>query len=297
MSQDFESAASKLTNLQAIEPLLSTLKTISMGTWQTAQKRITKINKFEESYSHIINQITPHLEIKLNKRQLTPNKKTLVAETIILILGSERGLCGKFNESLAERAVDWVNAQSLASYQIWAIGKRMIRALDRMNVQLSWHKSLTRKELLSYSQSYLLTQDWLGQYEENHFNSFILLFNQMINGRNFHFSTYKLLPYEVVTPALIEKREERWPPPIIETDPKGIYRQIIHQYIASSFYQVLLRSTAAEHAARYYLLEKSEENAEDIIEDLNRIIQTERRQKITQQVQELAVGAGLLDNK
>lgn len=268
-----------------------------MGTWQTTQKKITEINRFEESYSHIINQIVSHLEVKYKKRSITHAKKPLVADTIILILGSERGLCGKFNETLAENALAWIKAQLLTSCQIWAVGKRMIRALERMEVQISWQKSLNAKDLLSYSQSFLLTQDWLGQYEENHFNRFVILFNQMINGRSYHFATFNLLPYEVIKPTSIDTIEERWPPPIIETDPKGIYRQIIHQYIASSFYQVILKSTAAEHAARYYLLENARENADDIIEDLHRIIQTERRRKITQQVQELAVGAGLLDNK
>ena len=71
---------------------------------------------------------------------------------------------------------------------------------------------------------------------------------------------------------------------------------IIEQRIALSFYQVLLKSAAAEHSSRYSLMQDAKDNAEDIVEELNRIINTERKRKITQEMQELASGAGLLDN-
>jgi F0F1-type ATP synthase gamma subunit len=58
----------------------------------------------------------------------------------------------------------------------------------------------------------------------------------------------------------------------------------------------LLKSAAAEHAARFNLMEEAKENADDIIEELRQVINTERKRKITQQMQELAAGAGLLDN-
>jgi F0F1-type ATP synthase gamma subunit len=44
-------------------------------------------------------------------------------------------------------------------------------------------------------------------------------------------------------------------------------------------------------------MEEASNNAQEIIDETNQIINTERKRRITQQTQELAVGAGLLDNK
>jgi F0F1-type ATP synthase gamma subunit len=44
-------------------------------------------------------------------------------------------------------------------------------------------------------------------------------------------------------------------------------------------------------------MQEAKNNAEEIIEDLYRVINTERKRRITQEMQELASGAGLLDNK
>jgi F0F1-type ATP synthase gamma subunit len=43
-------------------------------------------------------------------------------------------------------------------------------------------------------------------------------------------------------------------------------------------------------------MQEASENAEEIIEELVRVLNAERKRKITQEMQELAVSAGLLDH-
>ena len=84
---------------------------------------------------------------------------------------------------------------------------------------------------------------------------------------------------------------------IIETDPKGIYTQIIQHFIASSFYQALLQSIIAESSSRFRIMEEAQRNAGEIITTLTQEIQSERKRQITREMQELAAGAGLIDNR
>lgn len=298
MTQSFERAKSRLDNIETIEPLLGALRTISMGAWQKALNDMEKIKQYEENFSHILSIILPKIKSPQIRKPKRIAKNPELADNIILIIGTERGLCGKFNEKLAENALAWIREQNFSSYQIWAVGSRMVRILERMDVDISWRNPVPAGELSTYHQSYLTTQKWLDQFESYAFNNFVIIFNQVAKGTHFKFSAFNLLPYEVHHPlSAAGKIEEKWPPPIIETDPKGIYHQIIQHFIASSFLQVLLKSAAAEHSARFNLMQEAEENADEIIQDLTRVINTERKRKITQQMQELAAGAGLLDNK
>jgi F-type H+-transporting ATPase subunit gamma len=298
MSLTFEHAQTRLKNIKAIEPLLGALRTLSMGAWHLAQNKVAKIKDYENKYNHILIEILPHINArKIKESKQTPTAPS-IADSIILLVGSERGLCGKFNETLAETAIDWINSKNFKSYKIWALGSRMIKTLDRMNVNISWRKPFPSGNLVSYQQCFLLTQNWLDQYENHEFNHFIVLSNLREKNHNYSFSSFSLLPYSIDhSLSAAEEEKQRFPPPIIETDPQGIYHQIIQQYIALSFYQIVLKSTAAEHAARFQLMEEAQENAEDMINKMNQIINTERKKRITQQMQELATGAGLLDNK
>lgn len=296
MTQSFESAKSRLDNIKAIEPLLSALRTMSMSAWQMAINKIANMKKYEENYDRILITILPHISQKLPSRQSKKITSLGISDTIILIIGSERGLCGKFNAILAEKALAFIEQENFSSYQIWVMGSRMVRELERLGTHISWRKTLPASSLISYQQSYVLTQNWLQQFESHDFNQFIVLYNQMAKGGTHQFTRYNLLPYEIHHPvAISEKTVEHWPPHIIETDPKGIYNQIIQHFIAASFYQTLLQSAAAEHSARYTLMQEASENAEEIIEELIRVINAERKRKITQEMQELAVSAGLLE--
>ncbi len=298
MTQSFERAKSRLNNITAIEPLLGALRTISMGAWQMALNKMDRVKRFEENYNQILIEILPNIQGQRIRKPIMEVKKPELADTILLIIGTERGLCGKFNDVLIESARSWIESQEMTSYQIWAMGSRMIRKLEQLDLQISWRNPLPFGDLASYQQAYLTTQNWLEQYESYAFNNFIILFNQIAKGGNYQFSVFHLIPFERYHPlSSLEQVEKKWPSPIIETDPKGIYRQIIQYFVASGFYKSLLQSAIAENAARYNLMQEAKDNAEEILEELNRVLNAERRRKITQEMQELAVGAGLLDNK
>ncbi len=298
MAQTYEKVVSRLKNIQAIEPLLGALRTISMGTWQTAQHKLNQMQQYESHYDRVLSQILP--ELASDEKRAAPRKASTgrIADAIILILGTERGLCGKFNEDLAEKALEWISDQQLPSYQTWVIGSRMARTLTRSGVPFARQLRLSASDLATYRQSYLMTQDWIRQFEAYAFNRFFILFFKPGPGQTPVFTSVQLLPYTIEHQSPDgSSQAANWPPPIIETDPRGIYHQLIQHYIASHFYQILLESAIVENASRFMMMEEAKQNAEDIIEDLNQEINAERRRKITQEMQELAVAAGLIDNK
>jgi len=295
MSLTPEHAKLRLNNLETIEPLLGALRTISMGTWRLAQKKVAQMVQYEQNYHAIIKEILPHIKPPKNRKPAREDAEGL-ADSIILILGSERGLCGRFNETLAENAENWINQQGFRSHQIWAMGSKMVRILERMGISIGWRNPLPSGALVSYQDSYLLTQKWLMQFEAYDFNQLTVLYNQPIRGGQIQFASLNIFPYEIdYRASILTESANRWPPPIIETDPWGIYHQIIQHHIASHFYQALLQSAAAENSARYRKMEEAKQNAEEIIVELKWIINAERKRQITQEMQELAVGAGLMD--
>ena len=85
-----------------------------------------------------------------------------------------------------------------------------------------------------------------------------------------------------------------FPPPIIEGNPFRMMEQIDRHLLAIRFYQLILDAIASENLYRYRLLEEAKENTSNLLEELTLAIQSERRKEITQQLQELLVGSGML---
>jgi F-type H+-transporting ATPase subunit gamma len=295
MSDNIELAKARLENIKSIEPLLGALRTMSMGAWQSALNKITQTEEFEKNFDRILYEILPYIENKGKSKPKVSSSSHSGSKTILLILGSERGLIGKFNKTLIDNLLEWLNEQDLQSYRVWVLGSRLLRDLKQHSIKVDWFAKLPASNLSSYRDAYLMTQDWLQQYELYNFDQLIIAYNKVRNGSFYEFSTQRLLPYQPMnTTEDLEKREQLWPPPIIETAPEGIYRQILQHFIASRFYQNLLKSAAAEHAARFRLMEEAKNNAEEIIKELNIDINVQRKKKITQEMQELSSGAGLV---
>jgi F-type H+-transporting ATPase subunit gamma len=270
---------------------------MSMGVWQMANKKSAYLEQYEKDLERILFETWPRDLARPMRQSVVDDPIPGRADTIVLVIGSERGLCGKFNVTLADKAVNFIDQSNFPSHQIWVMGSRLIREIERLGAVISWRMTLPASGLTSYQEAYLLTQDWLEQFETYAFNQFIILYNQAAHGGTHQFSQFRFLPYLFKSKASLSfSNESRWPPPIVETNPKGIFKQIIQHNIASTYYQILLTSAAAEHSTRYHLMQEASENAEEIIEDLIRIINAERKRRITQEMQELAVSAGLLGN-
>ncbi len=295
MSQTSERAKTRLRNLTAIEPLLNALKTISMGNWQMALNKAAQIQHYERHYKRILVDILPVIGNEVF-RATKPGKDD--HKVIYLIIGTEHGLCGRFNDVLAENAIKWVRAQNSPQQYIWVLGSKMIKTLERKGISPDWAHPLPGREVSTYEQAYQMTRDWFERHEKREFDRLVVLYNQAIRGGGNEFTTLTLLP-STIQPLSVEAKAERkfLPAPIIETDPIGIYRRINQHFLASSFYQVLLQSLISESSSRYRIMEEAKRNAGDIMTALAQEIQAERKRQITQEMQELAVGAGLMDNK
>lgn len=298
MSQSYERIVARLNNLRAIEPLLGALRTISMGTWQMAQNKLNRLSDYQENYQQILAQISPLLKQSEIARNRGKKAEGTESAQVILLIGTERGLCGKFNENLVADAVRWMEGRPDNTFRIWAMGSRMAQSLTSRGLEPEWSEPLSANSLGSYRRAYLTTQRWAQSHELAAFGQ-LTLFHQKAKGEGqVSPKTVELLPFtlsiEGSTPG---EADLSWPPPIIETDPVGIYRQLKGHFIASTFYQALLESAIAEHSSRFILMEEAKKNADDIITALNRDLNVERKRKITREMQELAIGAGLIDNR
>jgi F-type H+-transporting ATPase subunit gamma len=296
MSQSYERIVARLNNLRAIEPLLGALRTISMGTWQIALNKLGRLADYQENYQQILAQITPLLKQRAGKN--ISKGKGPECSQVLLLIGTERGLCGKFNENLVTDAQAWMENQTETCFTIWAMGSRMTQALTQQGLAPDWSEPLSANSLGSYHQAYLTTQGWLQSFEAADFDRLTLIHQKAKSEGKVEAEIVDLLPFNLVAdPSTTKDTELPWPPPIVETDPEGIYRQLNEHFIASTFYRALLESAVAEHSSRFILMEEAKKNADDIITALNRDLNVERKRKITREMQELAIGAGLIDNR
>ncbi|MGD2176508.1 MAG: FoF1 ATP synthase subunit gamma [Anaerolineae bacterium] len=341
--EEIENAQERLENIRGVKPILSGLRTISLGSWQAALKRRSAVRDYAGRLRAMLPSLLPHLRTRrtiaarlrerlspytpfLANRVIRGDRALGVARVEALVIGSERGLCGRFNVAVADEAERYLRSQSARGIDVrlGTLGSRAQRVLQRRGYETTQAGALSVTALPSFSLAFELARGWLAAYERRELDAVDLIHNGYRGTGTYEPTTARLIPPRIPTgntssartdeftrfpsqasaqpdrPSRIHSLTAReqsrgpWPAPIVETDPLSLYATVVEQWAAVQLYEVLLDSAAAEHSTRFQLMESATQNADRLIDELTLAIQTARRQQITQEMGELAAGAGLI---
>ncbi len=313
MSQDLERIQSRLGNVRAVGPILSALRTISLGSWQMALNRLRSLRGYSDRLLTFLPVLLPHIQGAsrmprvldvVRQRLLSFRKAPALASptqerVMALVIGSERGLCGRYNAVLIARAEQYFADMGRRGVflQVAAFGTRLIRMFHRQKRALHWSQGLPVTRLPAFELAFQLTRDWLQQYEAAEVDAVDVLYNAYEGPGRYSPTVFRLLPPDLPSAIpFVAEGEQSGAPYIIETDPLRLYARIVEQWTAINFYTLLLTAAASEHAARFQLMESATQNVDRLVEELTQGLQSARRDAITNEVQELATSAGLLGN-
>jgi F-type H+-transporting ATPase subunit gamma len=299
---ELERAQARLENIRSVQPILSALHTISLGSWQAALNQRGRVQGYVERLEALLPLVTAHLPPPLSppRRRGGWSRRGNAASTggakiTTLVIGSERGLCGRFNAAVIERAEAHL-AEQKADVKLMALGNRVRRILERHGHQLAWSGALSTTALPSFDLARDLSRNWLAHYETHKLDAVDLIHNAYRGLGGYEPTVTRLIPpAPPLSPPLAggTKGGEEIPV-VIETDPLSLYTRVIKQLTATRLYELLLESASAEHAARYELMGAATQNTDRLIAELTLAVQTARQQAITQEMQELAAGAGMI---
>lgn len=295
MSESIERTQSRLLNIESVEPILAGLRTISMGSWKIAQSRKDAVDEYVQLLQDTLYSLADHLPDATKFHDIHTKGNGKLRQKALLIVGTERGLCGGFNQTIHNAAKRHLEGCTRAGEKVetWVLGSRIVQEIQKEPYHVIWSGTLSATALPPFDLVVELVHRWLNQYQRNQLDVVEVIYNKSVQG-----GSYKPVVVQLIPPAAIDlqpkEREETWPPPIIETDPLELLIHIIEQFILIRLYTFLLESAVSEHAARYELMEDATQNASELIDELNQELNTARRQAITSNMQLLAAGAGLL---
>ena len=281
-----ENIEQRLDAITAVTPLLNALRMMSLGSWRAAQKQHNGVLAYQQRLLSLLPAVLPQLSRPLVRRADRAQR------AVVLMIGSERGLCGRFNANVAEFAMTFSAeiAQHFSSVELWVLGKRGLRAIERLGQAADSFNSLPSSKLPPLSLASELSQRWLAEYEMMTLDRVDVVVATRTQTGLTKPKAQPLLPIELPQTAL---KKPSWPPPIIETDPQRLYSQIVRQWTVLRLYELLLLSAETEHATRYQMMETASQNADSLSDELTLALHSQRQQQITREMQELAVSAGL----
>lgn len=281
--EDLERVQARLANIESVRPILSALRTVSLGRWQAAQHQQRATRQYRRQLRTILFWLAAQAE---------PAPMIGPGPLVVVAVGSNRGLCGRFNSQIADRTEQYLAEQKRVGrpVELAVLGQRLARLLENRGLPPAWRAPLPRRAADLTGLAAALLAGWQRRQVT------VELIYQRAQGVGAYRPVVQPgLPLSLPTTTAEAVEPAGWPP-IIETNGPALSRQVTHQWLVLSLVERLLESQVAEHAARFQVMEAASQNAERLVAELRLTVQSARRQAITRETQALAVGAGLLEH-
>lgn len=298
MSEGKERAQSRLENLQAIEPLISSLRVLSLSTMQMAMNRQGTLDEYAKRFNEVADLIRRTVDQKsvAQKREDPFDYRPPEQYQVLAVIGSTRGIVGQYNKNLVRLTRQHLDANQGESVRVIAFGQRIHPLLRQERIAFTSQGNLSSGSLPDYDVAAKLIRAWDRDLEKGTLKTVsILSYRRKDSATDYRPMLTELLPGKVENVHdVAESGKDAWPVPIVEGDPELIFEKIESHIIAIQFYRLILDSVAAENLFRFRLLEEAKENTSNLLEELSLEVRANRRREITQQLQELLAGSGML---
>ncbi len=286
---------SRITSTISTQQITSAMKMVSAAKLRRAQDAITQMRPYAGKLKEILSNLTSSAETSSGGEFSKPRE---IKNVLLVVITSNRGLCGAFNTNvirLASRVANekYASQKQSGKLQILAIGKKGADFFRKANYPIYSNKS-ELFDNLSYDKTSVVAEDIMNVFLSRKMDAIEIFYNQFKNAVSQVITVEQYLPVEQPKPdSTIKKSSTDY---IYEPSKEEIVKTLIPNALKIQLYKALLDSNAAEHAARMTAMHKATDNAQDILKGLRLTYNKARQATITKEILEIVGGAEALKN-
>ena len=219
-----------------------------------------------------------------------------VKQIAVIVMTSDRGLCGGFNNALLRKTTRWLEANrgepGFSNVEVLTYGKKAGDAFRKSKYRLG--RAVGDLKPTEFPQLVAeLVQELCNRYESGDLDEVYLSYNHFVNTLSQEPTIEKLFPLTALAQS-DDEEPEHLADFVYEPDQNAILSEILPLFLRTRIHQVFLESTAGEHAARMTAMDAASRNAKDVIDRLTLEYNRARQAAITRELVEIVAGAEAL---
>ncbi len=279
----------RITSVKNTQQITNAMKTVSAAKLQRAQDRVMATRPYSDRMSYVVE----HLEARVKPTAhplLTPREE---GKTLLVMLTSDRGLCGGFNSNVQRRAMDEIRELSESGeVDIIAIGKKGRDFLGYRDIKTmeSYIEMFVRQ--VTYDQAREISAKLFSAFEDEGYRQIIVLYNKFNSAISQEVTALRLLPMSGLEDPEAEPEEAY--DYLYEPSPPAVLDSLLRKQVEIQLFQIFQESFAGEHGARMTAMDSATSNASEMVASLTLTFNRARQAAITTELIEVVSGADAL---
>jgi len=302
-----------MANLRDIRRRIKSVKNTAQITKAMQMVAATKMRRAQlaavalRPYASRLDDMTAHIYAGVGPNEVSHpllQKRDKSGKTAVLVLTSEKGLCGPLNTNLLREVLK----NDDASKVYISVGRKGRQVLVRLKKNLLADFEL--KDSPTFAESKTISRFLLQKFEEKQFDAVEIYYNRFVNTLSQVPTRFPLVPIGAETLAVAKamgeaRRAERTEPSPdgklnatpsynFEPDAAELLGKLLPYYVHLLVYEKILESRASEHSARMVAMKSATDNAKQLVKDLTLEYNKARQAAITNEILEISSAAATM---
>lgn len=290
MAGGLKEVRERISSVQNTMQITSAMKMVSAAKLRRAQDAITRMRPYAEKLQAVLANVSASLDTSEGPY----SRDNGDAKTLLVVITSNRGLCGAFNNNVIKAAKTAMAGRQ--QVHVLPLGKKSFDAFknDASKKPEGFADDVwTIFDRLSFEEVRAIGDQILAAFAGEQYDRVELVYNRFVNAAVQVTTVEQMLPLK---PEASSEETASQVEYIFEPNRAEIVNGIIPDSLKIQLYKAILDSNAAEHGARMTAMHQATENAGELLRDLRISYNKARQTVITTEILEIVAGSEALDS-
>lgn len=287
----------RISSIKNTQQITKAMKMVAAAKLRKAQQRMTATRPYSKKMGQVVAKLVSSQQNVQNELLRKPEETKRV---LLIVVGSDRGLCGGFNNNLFRKVERRISAEYSTfneeeNLDLITIGKKATGYFKKRNYKVVQAYPGFFDEL-NYEETSEIMSFATNQFVKEYYDKVLIAFNEFKTVISQNRVIEEALPLKTESIGEEEEESSTQKDYIFEPDPASILDKLLPVHLNMQLWRAVLESNAAEQGARMAAMDNATENAKELEQDLRLEYNQARQSAITTEISEIVSGAAALEN-
>lgn len=283
-----EELKQKIATANDLKSVVKTMKALAAVSIHQYEKAVGSLSEYDRTL-----EMGWQILLQKHPKRLLKEPTLQTQKVGLVVFGSDWGMCGQFNEKIAEYTQKYLNYPSIEfdSSPILSIGAKISDRLEAMkyNCEAKFNLPSSVTGITAIVQEIVLNlETWRKQ---NKVERIIIIYNRITSGTTYRPTRLQIFPLN--SKWLRELNQKKWSSrclPTFTMEEDRLAAALFQQYFFVSLYRACAESLKSENTSRLAAMQTAEKNISERLTELNTQFNQQRQATITEELLDIVAG-------